>query len=89
MRKQLSSEQRHERRSEGKQMLIEHFEGGFAAERITNEHCKEINHLILTETTASEAHPLTKRLKHAQTREVVGNDSHLAKPRGENGNRLR
>src|SRR5258708_13451468 len=85
----LASEQGHERGREREEPLVKPFQRRFATECIADEHRKEINDLILAEATSSEAHPFTERLKRAQMRQVVGNDSHLTKPRGEGRNRLR
>ena len=63
-RQVLSIEQGHEGPRKRQEPFIEHLQGPFPADRVTEEHGEKIDHLIAPEAATSKAHLLFNGSKH-------------------------
>jgi len=77
----LSSEEGHEGRGEGMQTLVEGFQRAFATDRVAEEHDHKVDHLIVAEAAASEAHPLSDGRKNIVLPKVLYEQGDFAEPR--------
>ena len=78
----LAPKQGHEQRGEGMEAFIKRLEGGFAGERIADQHRDKIDQIVATKPSARKAESLRNCFKPTQMRKHLSKHSHLAKPGG-------
>jgi hypothetical protein len=77
----VSSEQCHERVGKRKHSLVECLQRTFSPDRVTQKHDREVNEVIMTEPTSSEAYALLNPRKQTLVPKIVCDHSNFPKPR--------